>query len=469
MHPRPGSGYAAGHILPPARSGRSESRQYSLVIVSILLLLACAAAVNAASISGNTAIVTNPLDAAAQVYVSGYEVSPAVFYPGDTGTITVHVTNAANTSLYLSQPNLMEAHVHVINDNAFATATSIGPGETVDYTFVVIADGNDGTYLPLFTVSTNVYGGKAIHSQVMLKIDSANIRASISAKPDTFSLSKKDTVNISVVNPRKGDITEVLIIPEADGAEISPAESFVSTLKSGTSIQIPFVITPNKETKITFHVSYHNGDNEHATDVVLPLNIGENKIGAQIVVNNIESSSSGTTSTIKGDVTNNGLTDAKSVLVTVGSPANPVNPNPVYAIGNLQPDDFASFEVTYAQNAPGAFPVIVEYKDTDGNVFSEKFTFNTNNGNWTAGGNAGSGAMPNAAPGTRTGSSFSQRNGGMFGSFGSGFNQLPVIQIVIVLIVIIVFIIAWRKGLLKRIADRYRKKPEPEDDELKEQ
>jgi hypothetical protein len=467
MQPKPGSGNAAGRNLPPAQSGRSVTRLYSLFIVSILLLLAGTAAVNAASISSNTAIVTNPLDAAAQVYVSGYEVSPAVFYPGDTGTITVHVTNAANTSLYLSQPNLMEAHVHVINDNAFATATSIGPGETIDYNFVVIADGNDGTYFPLFTVSTNVYGGKAIHSQVMLKIDSTNIRASISAKPDTFSVSKKDTVNISVVNPRKGDITDVLIVPEMDGAEISPEESFVSTLKSGTSLQIPFAITPDKETKVTFHVSYHNGDNEHSTDVVLPLTIGENKIGAQIVVNNIESSSSGTTSTIKGDVTNNGLTDAKSVLVTVGSPANPINPNPVYAIGNLQPDDFSSFEVTYTQNTFGAFPIVVEYKDTDGNVFTEKFSFNANGGNLTAAGGAGSGALSNAASGTRTGSSFNQR-GGMFGSFGSGFGQLPVTEIVIILIVIIALIIAWKKGLLKRFTDRFRKKSDP-DEELKEQ
>lgn len=277
------------------------------IIMSVLLLLIGISAVSAASMSGNTATATSPLDAAALVYVSGYEISPAVFYPGETGTVTVHVTNAANTSVSVSQPDLMEPHIHVVNNGVFATATSIGPGETIDYNFVITADGNDGTYFPLFTVSTTVYGAKAIHSQIMLKIDSTDVRASISAKPDTFSVSNKDTVNISVVNPRAGDITNVLIVPEVNGAEIFPEESFVGTVKSGTSVQVPFTITPERETDVTFHVSFHNGDNKHTIDVVLPLNLGENKMGAQIVVNNIESSSTGSTTTIKGDVTNNGL------------------------------------------------------------------------------------------------------------------------------------------------------------------
>jgi hypothetical protein len=431
------------------------------IIVSVLLLLIGTSAVSAASISGNTASVTNPLDAAALAYVSGYEVSPAVFYPGETGTVTVHVTNAANSSLWVSQPNLIEPSIDIVNDDAFATATSIGPGETIDYNFVITADGFDGTYFPLFTVSTNVYGGRAIHSQVRVKIDSTDVRASIAAMPDTFSISNKDIVNISIVNPRAGDVTDVLIVPEVNGADISPEESFVGTLKAGTSVQVPFAVTPDRETDVTFHVTFRNGDNKHTIDVVLPVALGENKKGAQIVVNNIQSSSAGSTTTLKGDVTNNGLTAAKSVLVTAGSPATPVNPNPVYAIGNLEPDDFSSFEVTYTTRGPGAITLIVQYKDAEGHVFEEKSTID---GNATG---FASAAGLNGPMGAASGSSFNPRGGGMFGSFGSGFNQIPVTQIVIILIAVILLIIAWKKGLLKRFADRFRKS-EP-DEELKEQ
>src|SRR5512137_702438 len=176
-----------------------------ILIAPIMFLLIGISAAGAATISGNTVSVTNQLDAAALVYVSGYEITPSVFYPGETGTVTVHVTNAANTSVSVSQPNLIEPHVQVVNSGAFATATSIGPGETMDYNFVITAVGGDGTYFPLFTVSTTIYGAKAINSQIMLKIDSTDVRASISMKPDNFALSRKDMVNVSIVNPRGGD------------------------------------------------------------------------------------------------------------------------------------------------------------------------------------------------------------------------------------------------------------------------
>jgi hypothetical protein len=422
------------------------------LIVSVLLLLSGISVVSAAA----TITATNPTDAAALVYVSGYETSPAVFYPGESGTVTIHMNNAANASVVISQPDLIDSHVRILNPSAFSTDTTIGPGATTDYNFMITADGTDGTYFPLFTVSTNVYGAHAINSQIKLKIDSTNVRASISAKPDSFSVSKKDTVNVSIANPRIGDVTNVLVVPEVNGVQITPDESFVGILKAGTSIQVPFSVTPDRAADVTFHVSYNNGDNKHTTDVVLPITLSENKKGAQIVVNNIESSSSGTTSTLKGDVTNNGLTDAKSVLVTVGSPAKPVDPNPVYALGNLAADDFSSFEVTYTSSGPGAIPLVVEYKDEDGTVFTKTFSISGN----TNSGLPGSGGLSSGTAGSAPGSSNNRR--GMFGSFGSGINQIPVTEIAIGIIAIIVLIVAWRKGLLKKLADKFRKKSNPD-------
>jgi hypothetical protein len=166
---------------------------------------------------------------------------------------------------------------------------------------------------------------------------------------------------------------------------------------------------------------------------------------------------------LKGDVSKGGLAGARSVLVTVGSPGAPVNPNPVYAIGNLEPDDFSSFEVDYTTKGPGAIPLIVQYKDAEGHVFEEKTSID-GNGNTTG---FGSAAGPGGATGSTSGSS-NIRRGGMFGSFGSGFSQIPVIPIAIILIAIIALVIAWRKGLLKRFTDRFNKRSEP-DEELKEQ
>jgi len=69
---------------------------------------------------------------------------------------------------------------------------------------------------------------------------------------------------------------------------------------------------------------------------------------------------------VTGDVTNAGLEDAKSVLVTSGSPAVPVDPFRVYVVGSLEPDDFSGFEVTFTAEDADFVPLLIYYKDDDG-------------------------------------------------------------------------------------------------------
>jgi hypothetical protein len=438
----------------------------TILIVSILLLLSGISAVSAASISGNTVTATNPLDASALVYVSGYEISPAIFYPGETGTVTVHITNAANTSVSVSQPDLIEPHVKVLNSGAFATATSIGPGETVDYNFVISVDGSDATYFPLFTVSTTVYGASAIHSQIVLKIDSTDVRASISAKPDTFSVSKKDNVNVSVVNPRSGDITNVLIVPSAEGASVSPSEFYAGTVKAGSSVQVPFAITPERATDVTFRVVFNNGDNKHTTNVVLPLNLGQDKLAAVPIINNIAVTSSGFNYQMTGDVNNAGITDAKGMVLTVDPPARAVEPYPEYAIGSLASDDFSSFELTFATNDLSAVPVKVSWKDTDGNSFSAVKTLNLGNYSGSSGSTARTGSSGSSSASSGTSSSGTRGGfpggppggGGIFGFGGSrSSGGLSAFYLPIGLgIIVIVAVVLWMKR--KWIAARLKKK-----------
>ncbi|WP_243669337.1 hypothetical protein [Methanoculleus chikugoensis] len=46
---------------------------------------------------------------------------------------------------------------------------------------------------------------------------------------------------------------------------------------------------------------------------------------------------------------------------------------------------------------------------------------------------------------------------GMFGSFGSGFSQIPVAEILLVIIGGVAVVAAWRKGYLGKILERLRK------------
>jgi hypothetical protein len=434
------------------------------ILMSFLVLLLCSASAGAAV---NTVAATSPQDAAALVYVSGYDMTPGVFYSGETGTITVHVTNAANTSVAVSQPDLIDPNVDVVNKGAFTTATSIGPGATVDYNFVVRVDGSDGTYFPLFTVSTNAWGTYGIHSQLKLKVDSTDVRASISKKPDTFSLEKTDTINVSIVNPRLGDISDVLIVASGTGSDLSPSEKYVGDIPAGGSVEVPFAITPHQQSDVIFNVSFRNGDNVHATSTVLPLNIGTDKTAAVPVINNVALVSSGNSYTMTGDVTNAGVTDATGMILTVGSPANPVEPYSSYAVGSLTSNDFSSFTLTFTANDLSAVPVIVQWKDADGNSF--KTTTNLDlrslaagtgtgsrysSGGSTSGAGASSSATGSAA--ARTGGGGAPGGGGLFsfgGSRGGGLSAFyPLIAGGIVIIIAIVL---WIKR--KWIVAKFRK------------
>jgi hypothetical protein len=424
-------------------------------IIILLLLAATASAATSTATSDSTSTIAQ--DAASLVYVSSVKIDPEVFYPYELGTITVTLTNTGTSSVGLSNPDILSEKIHIMNKDSWNTMSFIGPGSTMAYSFLVKADPPDGTYFPLFTVGAQNAG--SIHYPLTIKVDSADIQASVSQKPDSFALSTKDTVNLSIINPRGAAIKNIIITPTGQGIDVSPSQKYVSMLNGQSSVEIPFSVTPNQDSTLTFHISYQNGDNDHSTDVVLPIILGENKKAALPVVNNVELVSSGTSYTLTGDVNNAGLTDAKSMVVTVGAPAKAVEPYAQYAIGSLAADDFSSFEITFTATDLSSVPLVITWKDKDGNSFSitKNLNLRTNAGSGSTGTVSGSsvGSSNSVTPAT-TGSSAARNSGsfsggppgggsifGFGGSRGGGISSFyPVIAAGII---IILGIVLWMK------------------------
>jgi hypothetical protein len=430
-------------------------------LFSIILLLLLAATASAAS----TTTVTNAQDAAASVYISSYDLNPPVFFPYETGTVTIHVTNPSNASVSLSQPDLIGSNVDILNYGAFSTATTVGPGATVDYPFVVTVEPPDGTYFPLFTVSPST-GGSSIHAQIKIQVDSTDVRASISTQPDNFAISRKDTVNVSINNPRGGEITNVLVVADGTGVDVTPSEVWVGTLSARSSVQVPFQVTPNQQQpNLTFHVTYNNGDNKHTQEAGLPLDIGDDKTAAIPVVNNVAIASQGSSYKLTGDVNNAGITDAKAMVLTVGAPAKAVEPYAEYSIGSLASDDFSSFELTFTSNDLSSVPLVVRWKDTYGTSFST--TQNLDLRSITSSGTSGTSTGTSGSSGTTgttTGSSAARTGGsapgggGIFGFGGSsrGGGLSSFYPIIAGGIFVIVGIVLWMKR--KWIAAKLKKR-----------
>jgi len=389
-----------------------------MVIIFLMVIPVGAAATTTVTSSGSSGTSTasgsttlSPEQAVAQVYVSSVTLDPGSYYPYEEGTITVQLTNSGSQSVALASADLIDNNIVVQNGNSYHTTIYLGPGNTMTYTFQVVAKPPDGTYFPLFTVASRDAG--SIRYPIRVDVDTTDIIAAIAQKPDNFAASTKGQVNLSIINPRSGEIDNIIITPEGTGFDISPSQQFVSSLAAGSSVQLPFDITPHQQSEVTFHISYTNGvHNNHAKDVVLPLTLSENKLAANPVINNIELTSQGTSYMLTGDVNNAGITDAKALVVTVGSPARAVDPYPEYAIGSLASDDFSSFEVTFVTNDLSSVPVIITWKDADGNAFSSTKTLNL-------GSSSNSSSSGTSTTSSRTTSGTTSRSSGFQGGGGA--------------------------------------------------
>ena len=446
----------------------SIMKKLSIIISIFVLLLLAATASAATSTTTSDSTSTTAQDAASLVYVSSAKIDPEVFYPYEQGTITVTLMNSGTSSIGLSNPDILSDKVHIMNKDSWNTMSFIGPGSTITYSFLVKVNPPDGTYFPLFTVSTQNAG--SIHYPLIIKVDSTDIQASISQKPDTFSQSTKDTVNVSIINPRAAAIKNIIITPSGEGIEVSPSQKYVSVLNGQSSVEIPFSVTPNQDTNLTFHISYQNGDNDHSTDVILPIVLGDNKKAAIPIVNNVELTSAGSSYTLKGDINNAGLTDAKSMVVTVGTPAKAVEPYGEYAIGSLAADDFSSFEITFTTTDLSSVPLVITWKDKDGNSFSitKNLNLRTSSGSSSTGTvSASSGSSSAGITPTTTGSSSSRTSGGFSGGppgggsiFGFGGRSSGGISsyypVIATGIIIIAGIVLWmkRKWIVAKLKKR---------------
>ncbi|MEI7857301.1 MAG: hypothetical protein WCH85_07345 [Methanomicrobiales archaeon] len=270
--------------------------------------------------------------------------------------------------------------------------------------------------------------------------------ASISDAPSVYPPEIEKTVNLSIINPRAGKIDNIFVTASGPGIKISPSEKYVSTLDAQSSTVVPFTVTPSQATNLTFHISYQSGDVDHTTDVVLPINIGNDKTAALPVVNNVVLTTKSSYYDLTGDITNTGITAAKGLTVTVGSPAAATGTYAEYAIGSLASDDSGSFEVTFTSLDLTSVPLVMLWKDAEGNDYSVTKMLNLgsasgSSGNSSASKTSGStGLNAGDPPGGMGGPSGSVGGTSLFSSSGSsGISSFyPVIAAGILVVVGIV-------------------------------
>jgi hypothetical protein len=337
------------------------------VIISaglVLVLLALAVPVSADS-NANAG-------GSSYVYVSSVSIDPEVFYPYEKGTVSITLTNNGNSSVGVTHPNLLATSddVSIVNEDKWKTLSYIGSGNSITYTFEVSVNGMDDKYFALFTVETKDDTDENLHYPLTLEVDSEDLHAAISKKPETFTIDSEESVNLSLINPRDGEIKSIYITTSDSGSDITPSMTFVSSIPANSIVEVPFSITPHKATNITFDINYQNGGVKREVSVVLPIVPGNGKDAAVPTINNLALTSQGTSYDLTGDITNTGISDANGVVVTTGSPATGTGTYPEYAVGSLASDDSSSFEVTFTAADLSSVPLVIHWKDSYGTDYS---------------------------------------------------------------------------------------------------
>ncbi|MDO9324032.1 MAG: hypothetical protein Q7T80_03645 [Methanoregula sp.] len=306
--------------------------------------------------------------AADKVYVSGVTYDPAVFFPGDKGTLTVDVTNGnTETGVNVNHATLSSDTIKTTS-RPYDSSSSLGPVQKQSFVFSVTADGLDGTYYPTFSLSFR--DSDSLFYRAMVKIDDTPLVLSILDKPDTYSQGKKKTIYAQVANPRENTVKNVILDVSGTGVTTTPSRVFVGKVASGATVPVNFTVTTDEPTTLHLVLNYDNGDNPHTVNMDLPVIFGVDKKQADPVISNVLVKSDTGIYHITGDVNNAGLETANTVTVTALSPAVPQDPYKTYVVGALKPDDFGSFEVTFSAKNAESVPLQLSYKDADGNVYN---------------------------------------------------------------------------------------------------
>ncbi|MDY6964679.1 MAG: hypothetical protein SVM80_01740 [Halobacteriota archaeon] len=209
------------------------------------------------------AIVTAEEEFGPAIIVTNYIVDPPVLMPGDTGTITVIITNTAvptiptestttmtdqfsyfnllrgegSTTTKLSQGMFSIADIRSISlygkeikaIDGGSGHMVLGPAQSVMATFAIKASesADNGDYFPEIHISLE--GVDNVQYSIPVKIDNSGVALLASDIPASIPIGRSSEIELGIVNMRPNPISSVRVSAQADGIVFTPNQVFVST------------------------------------------------------------------------------------------------------------------------------------------------------------------------------------------------------------------------------------------------
>jgi len=216
-----------------------------------------------------------------------YSVDPVYLMPGDEGTVTITLKNAAELYSYYSAPQekefdltaqVLEASLVGNNEIQVTSGTYydvglLGPGDIIDFTYSIKV--SDNAQDSICFLDFVFMGGGDMYDvkwKVPVTIDATGIKLINS------DISKNaDYIVLDIANVRPNTINAVTIVPATDNVEFQPAQYFIGTMDSDEMFTIQFDIDPEDGVEqIGVKALFKNGNNWHESDIQT-INVNNSK------------------------------------------------------------------------------------------------------------------------------------------------------------------------------------------------
>lgn len=290
------------------------------------------------------------------VFLTGYEVTPAVLMPGDMGTITFTISHTAPSASETEHAGLLASGIYtstrttginvfienchlegngiVVLTEDFDRLGELGPGQSVPVTFVIRAPEISGIFFPEAWV--DVQGGRSTRYPIAVNVNTSiatQKKPALSVSrilPDRVAPGERCEAIITLENTgmtRAGDIW-VEVKPGADSLVLTtPGRYYIEHLEPGERSVIALQFATDRNTPIgldlfNLDIMYQNPDGtvvNQTETVAIPIK-GRADIAISSVTTDPVRPDPGSVFTLIVRVENTGTDRATSVRATLDSP-----------------------------------------------------------------------------------------------------------------------------------------------------
>lgn len=306
------------------------------------------------------------------IIISDYSLEPEIFHPGDSGILTITITNAETSSTktdtdYINSLPVDQTieTVGAVIENIYISSDSdgsnrvkatdnyediieIAPGSSFSVQFPIIAEENitEGTYLPIVHVDLESDNFQDVSYPIVVKVSNDSVDFISSNFPSSIPIIGGTDISFSVINNRENEISNIYITPiENELIKFSPTKNFISTISGNSKEDVTISFIPKQlgSENVTFQCSYKNGDNQHSEVFTFPISIDDSSDVYPIIYHMPTTMQQGQSDQIRLKIYNAKNEEISGVVITPTTDVK-LTPNE-YFIGSMDPDDI--FAVTF--------------------------------------------------------------------------------------------------------------------------